>query len=58
LYHRPNDNFANGWGYGFQTVMHISHNGKNAVIVLENYSRLAADIKPAAKTIYQMVNEK
>lgn len=58
LYHRKDDNFANGWGYGFQTVVHISNNGKNAVIVLQNYSRLAADIKPTAKKIYQMVNEK
>lgn len=55
MYHGTNDNFANGWGYGFQTVVHISNDGKDAVIVLENYSRIAADIKPTAKQIYQMI---
>lgn len=54
MYHGHNDNFANGWGYGFQAVFHMSNNGKNAVIVLENYSRIAADIKPTAKEIYRM----
>lgn len=57
LYHGKDDNFANGWGYGFQTVFHMSNNGKNAVIVLQNYSRLAADIKPTAKQIYQMLSD-
>lgn len=57
LYHAKNDNFANGWGYGFQTVMHISDNGQNAVVVLENYQRLAADVKPIAKQIYGMANQ-
>ncbi|KRN97698.1 Beta-lactamase class C related penicillin binding protein [Companilactobacillus kimchiensis] len=56
LYHGTDDNFANGWGYGFQTVMHISNNGKNAVIFLENYERLAADAKPIAKQVYGMIN--
>ncbi|GEO78223.1 Beta-lactamase class C related penicillin binding protein [Companilactobacillus mindensis DSM 14500] len=55
LYHGNNDNFANGWGYGFQTVVHMSDDGQNAVIVLQNYERLAADIKPTAKQIYQMI---
>ncbi|WP_334328931.1 serine hydrolase domain-containing protein [Companilactobacillus sp. HBUAS59699] len=56
-FYNGNDNkFANGWGYGFQTVIHISDNGKNSVIVLENYQRLAADIKPTASQIYSMVN--
>ncbi|CAJ1187065.1 Putative penicillin-binding protein PbpX [Companilactobacillus paralimentarius] len=55
MYHGKNDNFANGWGYGFQGVVHISNNGKNAVILLENYSRLAADAKPIAKQIYGMI---
>lgn len=55
MYHGKNDNFANGWGYGFQTVMHISDNGENGVFVLQNYQRIAADIKPTAKQIYQMV---
>lgn len=55
LYHGTNDNFANGWGYGFQTVVHMSNDGKNSVIVLENYERLAADIKPTAKQVYQMI---
>jgi len=58
LYHGKDDNFANGWGYGFQGVMHISDNGKTAVIALENYSRVAADLKPVAKEIYQLANKK
>lgn len=56
FYHGKDDNYANGWGYGFQTVVHLSNNGKDAVILLENYSRLAADAKPMAKKIYQMIN--
>lgn len=55
MYHAQNDNFANGWGYGFQTVMHISDDGETGVFALQNYQRLAADIKPTAKQIYQMV---
>lgn len=57
FYHGKDDNFANGWGYGFQGVVHISNNGKNAVILLENYSRLAADAKPIAKQIYGMIQD-
>lgn len=57
LYHKKNDNFANGWGYGFQGVVHISNNGKNAVMVLENYTRITADVKPTAKQIYQMLDD-
>lgn len=57
LYHGKNDNFANGWGYGFQGVVHMSNNGKNGVIVLENYSRIAADVKPTAKQIYQLLDD-
>lgn len=57
MYHAPNDNFANGWGYGFQTIMHISNDGKNSVILLENYERLAADAKPIAKQVYDMLND-
>lgn len=55
LYHGTNDNFANGWGYGFQAVMHISDNGKDGVVLLENYQRIAADMKPIAKQVYQML---
>jgi len=55
MYHGKNDNFANGWGYGFQGIAHISNNGKDAVILLENYSRIAADAKPIAKQIYNMI---
>jgi len=56
MYHATNDNFANGWGYGFQTVVHMSDNGKNGVIVLQNYQRVAADIKPIAKQVYGMID--
>lgn len=56
LYHGKNDNFANGWGYGFQAVIHISNNGKDAVVTLENYQRLAADVKPTAKNIYNLLS--
>ena len=56
LYHGKDDNFANGWGYGFQGVMHISDDGQTSVIALENYSRVAADLKPTAREIYQLVN--
>lgn len=57
MYHGKNDNFANGWGYGFQGVVHISNNGKDAVILLENYSRIAADAKPVVKQIYGMIED-
>lgn len=57
MYHGKDDNFANGWGYGFQVVVHMSNNGKNAVILLENYSRIAADAKPIAKQVYQMIQD-
>lgn len=56
FYNGNNNKFANGWGYGFQTVIHISDNGKDSVVVLENYQRLAADIKPTASQIYSMLN--
>jgi len=35
----------------------MSNNGKNAVILLENYSRIAADAKPIAKQVYQMIQD-
>lgn len=57
LYHRQNDNFANGWGYGFQGVFHMSDDGKTAVIALQNYSRRGADVKPLVKQLYQLANE-
>jgi len=57
FYHKQDDNFANGWGYGYQTVIRMSSDGKNAVMVLQNYQRLAADIKPAVKQMYQMIND-
>ncbi|WP_025024574.1 serine hydrolase domain-containing protein [Companilactobacillus nodensis] len=56
FYNGRNNKFANGWGYGFQTVVHISDNGKDSVVVLENYQRLAADIKPTASQIFGMLN--
>lgn len=57
FYNKYNDHYSDGWGYGFQGVVHLSSDGKNAVIVLSNYSRLSDDLKPAAKTIFNMVNE-
>ncbi|CAJ2234681.1 Putative penicillin-binding protein PbpX [Companilactobacillus paralimentarius] len=57
MYHGKDDNYANGWGYGFQGVVHISDDGKTAVVALENYSRKAADVKPFVKQIYQMAND-
>jgi Beta-lactamase class C and other penicillin binding proteins len=57
MYHAKDDNYANGWGYGFQGVVHISNDGKTAVIALENYSRRAADVKPYVKQIYQLAND-
>lgn len=55
MYHLKNDNFANGWGYGYQAVVHLSDDGNNAVISLQNYSRTAADAKPMVSQIYKMV---
>ncbi|WP_125763531.1 serine hydrolase domain-containing protein [Companilactobacillus hulinensis] len=56
FYNRKHKKFANGWGYGFQSVIHISNDGKDSVVVLENYQRLAADIKPTVVQIYNMLN--
>lgn len=56
FYHNGSDNYANGWGYGFQAVIHISDDGKDAVVTLQNYQRLAADMKPVAKQLYGMLN--
>lgn len=57
LYHGTDDNFANGWGYGYQAVAHLSNDGQTAVIALQNYQRIGADMKPVVKQIYQLVNE-
>ncbi|MFC6323503.1 serine hydrolase domain-containing protein [Companilactobacillus baiquanensis] len=57
FYNTYNDHFANGWGYGFQGIVHLSSDGKNAVIVLSNYSRISDDLKPTAKSIFKMVND-
>ncbi|APX73416.1 penicillin-binding protein [Companilactobacillus allii] len=56
FYNDKNNKFANGWGYGFQDVIHISDNGKNAVVALENYQRISVDIKPVVVQIYNMLN--
>lgn len=56
MYHGTNENFANGWGYGYQTVVRLSDNGKNGVIALQNYQRVTADIKPIVKQVYGMID--
>lgn len=57
FYNKYNDHYSDGWGYGFQGIVHLSSDGKNAVIVLSNYSRISEDLKPAAKNIFEMVND-
>ncbi|AUI70924.1 serine hydrolase domain-containing protein [Companilactobacillus alimentarius] len=57
LYHTKDDNFANGWGYGFQGVSHISDDGKVTVIALENYTRRAVDLKPMANQLYKLAKD-
>lgn len=57
FYNKYNDHYSDGWGYGFQGIVHLSSDGKNAVIVLSNYSRISDDLKPAAKQIFEMVND-
>ncbi|WP_125712546.1 serine hydrolase domain-containing protein [Companilactobacillus kedongensis] len=57
FYNKYNDHYSDGWGYGFQGVVHLSSDGQNAVIVLSNYSRISDDLKPVAKEIFNMVND-
>ncbi|AKP66305.1 serine hydrolase domain-containing protein [Companilactobacillus ginsenosidimutans] len=55
FYNNHNSHQSNGWGYGYQSVIHISDDGKTAVVVMSNYQRLANNIKPMARQIYSMV---
>lgn len=57
FYNNHNSHSANGWGYGFQSVVHISDDGQTAVIVMSNYQRLANDIKPMAGQIYTITQQ-
>lgn len=52
LYHRVFD-AANGYGYGFQTHMRISSNGKDALIVMAN----ANFSKPLAAVVGQLTQQ-
>lgn len=57
FYNNHNSHSANGWGYGFQSVVYISDDGQTAVIVMSNYQRLANDIKPIASQIYTITQQ-
>ena len=52
LYHRTVD-AANGYGYGFQSHMRISHNGQDAVIVMNN-SAMGKPLLSATVQLTQM----
>lgn len=58
FYNNHQSHSANGWGYGFQSVVHISDDGQTAVVIMSNYQRLAADIKPMASQIYTIAQQK
>ncbi|MFD1418813.1 serine hydrolase domain-containing protein [Companilactobacillus keshanensis] len=57
FYNKYNDHYADGWGYGFQGIVHLSSDGQNGVVVLSNYSRISDDLKPVAKQVFDMVND-
>ena len=54
FYNNHQSHSANGWGYGFQSVVHISDDGQTAVITMSNYQRLANNIKPLSSSLYDM----
>ncbi|WP_300560050.1 serine hydrolase domain-containing protein [Companilactobacillus sp.] len=54
FYNNHASHSANGWGYGFQSVVHISDDGQTAVVVMSNYQRLANDNKPMASQIHSL----
>lgn len=54
FYNSQQSHRADGWGYGFQSVVHISDDGQTAVVVMTNYQRLANDIKPMVSQLYML----
>ncbi len=54
FYNNHDSHQSNGWGYGYQSVIHISEDGQTAAIVMSNYQRLANNIKPMSSQIYSL----
>ncbi|MFD1471583.1 serine hydrolase domain-containing protein [Companilactobacillus mishanensis] len=54
LYNHTDSRGSNGWGYGYQSVFHISDSGNTAVVVMSNYQRLANNVKPLANKIFSL----
>lgn len=57
FYNNHQSHSANGWGYGYQSVIHISDDGQTAVVTMSNYQRLASDTKPLSSQIYSITEQ-
>ncbi|WP_099974578.1 serine hydrolase domain-containing protein [Lactobacillus terrae] len=55
FYNRKNDHYANGWGYGYQGVIHLTDDSKSFAILLSNYQRDAYDLKPYVQKIFSTI---
>lgn len=59
VYNQPNGIRSHGIGYGYESCVLESRNGKNGVVLLSNYYRPAASIQKLAVPLFdQMMSDK